>query len=219
MPYTHLPNFAKEIPLDQDEKRNGEKAAQLIMCIGISSGLGRLVSGFLADTAVIKRDGNRILLQQISFIAIGVCTMLLTLAQMFGENVFMVRMMTMMTMMMTDCSLFQALISFCFILGIFDGCFITMLGPIAFDLCGPEGAGQAIGFLLALSSIPLTVGPPVAGYIYDNVGDYTPAFLAAGVPPIVGAVVMFSIRWIKSPEEEKQVSSSETVVRDVLPAA
>ena len=90
VPYTHLPNFAKEIPLDQDEKRNGEKAAQLIMCIGISSGLGRLVSGFLADTAVIKRDGNRILLQQISFIAIGVCTMLLTLAQMFGENVFMV---------------------------------------------------------------------------------------------------------------------------------
>ena len=90
MPYTHLPNFAKEIPLDQDEKRNGEKAAQLIMCIGISSGLGRLVSGFLADTAVIKRDGNRILLQQISFISIGVCTMLLTLAQMFGENVFMV---------------------------------------------------------------------------------------------------------------------------------
>ena len=103
-----------------------------------------------------------------------------------------------------------------------------MLGPIAFDLCGPAGAGQAIGFLLALCSIPLTVGPPVAGYIYDTVGNYTPAFLAAGVPPIVGAVVMFSIRCIKSPEEAgsgktvKAVSSSETqetVVPDVLPAA
>ena len=90
VPYCHLPMFAQQIPLDTDKERNGEKAAQLIMCIGISSGLGRLVSGFLADTSVIKRDGNRILLQQISFISIGVCTMLLTLAQMFGENVFIV---------------------------------------------------------------------------------------------------------------------------------
>ena len=34
---------------------------------------------------------------------------------------------------------------FCLIMGFFDGCFITMLGPIAFDLCGPAGASQAIG--------------------------------------------------------------------------
>lgn len=103
-----------------------------------------------------------------------------------------------------------------------------MLGPIAFDLCGPAGAGQAIGFLLALCSIPLTIGPPVAGYIYDTVGNYTPAFLAAGIPPIVGATVMFSIRCIKSQEEPgtgktiKDLSSSETqetVVPNLLPAA
>ena len=90
--------------------------------------------------------------------------------------------------------LFQAMLAFCFILGIFDGCFITMLGPIAFDICGPKGAGQAIGFLLAMCSIPLTIGPPVAGFIYDKVGDYTLAFLAAGVPPIVGAVALLFIR-------------------------
>ena len=41
------------------------------------------------------------------------------------------------------------------------------------------------------------LGPPVAGYIYDHVGNYIPAFLAAGVPPIVGALAMFSIRCIK----------------------
>ena len=93
-----------------------------------------------------------------------------------------------------------------------------MLGPIAFDLCGAAGAGQAIGFLLALCSVPLTLGPPVAGYIYDQVppvtaknifwsalifsplqvGNYVPAFLAAGVPPMVGAVAMCSIRCIHS---------------------
>ena len=213
VPYVHLPMFAKEIPLDQDEQRNGEKASQLIMCIGVSSGLGRLISGFLADLPMIKRDGNRILLQQISFVSIGICTMLLTLAQMFGENVFLVSQHLAGSHRHNSLSLFQALLTFCFILGIFDGCFITMLGPIAFDLCGPAGAGQAIGFLLALCSIPLTVGPPVAGYIYDTLGNYSPAFLAAGFPPIVGAVAMFSIRCLKSREEgdtTKPITSSET---------
>jgi len=197
VPYCHLPQFAEDIRLDEDDTRNGEKASQLIMCIGVSSGIGRLVSGSLADLPMIKRNGNRIVLQQISFISIGICTMLLTLATNFGDHVF------------------GAMLTFCFILGIFDGCFITMLGPIAFDLCGGDGAGQAIGFLLALCSIPLTIGPPVAGYIYDHVGNYIPAFLAAGVPPIVGALAMFSIRCIKikpdlSEKCENYVASNDT---------
>jgi hypothetical protein len=51
-------------------------------------------------------------------------------------------------------------------MGLFDGCFISLLGPIAFEICGQEGATQAIGFLLGLCSIPLTVGPPIAGKIH-----------------------------------------------------
>jgi len=189
VPYCHLPQFAKDIPLDADDVINGEKASKLIMCIGVSSGLGRIASGFIADMPKVKRNGNRIILQQISFVSIGACTMLLTTAQLFGDHVFL------------------AMLSFCFILGIFDGCFITMLGPIAFDICGPAGAGQAIGFLLALCSIPLTIGPTVAGAIYDRVGDYTGAFLAAGVPPIVGAIAMLAIRCF--PQQEKDSSTSE----------
>lgn len=89
--------------------------------------------------------------------AIGLCTMLLVAAPYLGSNVYM------------------TLMAACLILGIFDGCFITMLGPIAFDICGTAGAGQAIGFLLGICSIPLTVGPPVAGLIYERVTT-TPSF-------------------------------------------
>ena len=106
------------------------------------------------------------------------------------------------------------MLSFCFILGIFDGCFITMLGPIAFDICGPAGAGQAIGFLLAMCSIPLTIGPPVAGAIYDKVGDYSGAFLAAGIPPIVGAVVMLTIRCF--PPEDQGISVILNMLENIL---
>jgi len=38
VPYVHLPKFAQNIPLDEDENVNGEKASKLIMCIGVSSG-------------------------------------------------------------------------------------------------------------------------------------------------------------------------------------
>ena len=31
------------------------------------------------------------------------------------------------------------------VMGFFDGGFIALLGPIAFELCGPQGASQAIG--------------------------------------------------------------------------
>ena len=36
-------------------------------------------------------------------------------------------------------------------MGLFDGCFITMIGPIAYDICGPNGAGQGIGNIAILS--------------------------------------------------------------------
>ena len=66
---------------------------------------------------------------------------------------------------------FEVLLSICCVMGIFDGCFVTLVGPIAFDLCGPSGASQAIGSLLALFSLPMTVGPPVAGIIHDKVNN------------------------------------------------
>lgn len=56
-------------------------------------------------------------------------------------------------------------------MGLFDGCFISLLGPIVFDICGRSGATQAIGFLLGMCSIPLTVGPPIAGILYDHTGN------------------------------------------------
>ena len=64
---------------------------------------------------------------------------------------------------------YELLLCLCGLLGLFDGCFVTLIGPIAFDLCGPSGASQAIGSLLALFSLPMTVGPPVAGIVHDKV--------------------------------------------------
>lgn len=144
----------------------------LVQCIGATSGLGRIFFGLIADRPWV----NRIVLQQVSFFCIGGLTMLLTAVN--AMPFFIIIALGM---------------------GLFDGCFISLLGPIAFDIVGPAGAPQAIGCLLAMCSIPLTCGPAIAGAIYDHLHSYLIPFLCAGIPPIVGALVLFSISCVKQP--------------------
>merc|ERR1712223_2240739 len=61
---------------------------------------------------------------------------------------------------------------------------------------------QQISFVsIGLCSIPLTIGPLIAGYLYDTLGkDYTVAFIVAGIPPIMGALFMCLIYRMKAPE-------------------
>ncbi|XP_070073980.1 monocarboxylate transporter 10 isoform X1 [Drosophila takahashii] len=176
VPYVHMMQFVKTtFP--------GEDVNLPVMCIGITSGIGRLIFGVIADMPGV----NRMYLQQLSLVSIGVVTLLLPLT-----NSYVV------------------LVSFTLVMGLFDGCFISLLGPIAYEICGPSGATQAIGFLLGLSSIPLTVGPPVAGMIFDSTNSYTLPLILAGLPPLLGSSLLFLIKCVK--EEENGVSAPRAVV-------
>lgn len=70
-----------------------------------------------------------------------------------------------MSMMIPLCHVFGGLIAVCLLMGLFDGCFICIMAPIAFELVGSQNVSQAIGFLLGMMSIPMTVGPPIAGNV------------------------------------------------------
>lgn len=183
VPYVHLVQHVK----DTLPSANGEV---LVTCIGLTSGVGRIFFGKLADFPAV----NRIMLQQIAFLSIGVLTMVLVVARDF-----------------------VVLVIVCLFLGLFDGCFISLLGPIAFDVVGQKGASQAIGFLLGFCSIPLTVGPPVAGLLYDYMKNYNVAFLAAGVPPIVGALLLCLIHRIKDTPNSNVEDAPPIETKDAVP--
>ncbi|XP_059166367.1 monocarboxylate transporter 10-like [Physella acuta] len=138
----------------------------LIMCIAITSGVARIVCGKIADLKWV----NRIRLQQAAFAILGICTACIPFSSSFG-----------------------GLIAITLIMGACDGIFICLLGPIAFDIVGERGASQALGFLFGIFSIPMTVGPPIAGMLYDSLGSYNIAFHVAGCPPVLGALIMFFI--------------------------
>ena len=71
-------------------------------------------------------------------------------------------------MLLNITSSWPVLIVFCIGIGLADGCFWVVEGPIAYDICGPSGAAQAIGFLKGLMGISFAAGPPIAGNYFDS---------------------------------------------------
>ncbi|XP_062998157.1 monocarboxylate transporter 8 [Elgaria multicarinata webbii] len=148
----------------KEKFKENDRAWIVLVCLGAMSGVGRLASGPIGD---LIHGLKKIYLQVASFIVLGI-----------------------MCMMLPQCQGFWGVIVVCLFLGLCDGLFITIMAPIAFELVGPMQASQAIGYLLGLMAIPMTAGPPIAGLLRDHFGNYHFAFYFAGVPPIVGGLVL-----------------------------
>uniref|UniRef100_A0A8C9EU23 Monocarboxylate transporter 10 n=1 Tax=Pavo cristatus TaxID=9049 RepID=A0A8C9EU23_PAVCR len=177
VPYVHL--------MKHVEDRFGDSVQEevLLLCLGITSGIGRLIFGRVADYIP---GAKKVYLQVTSFFFIGL-----------------------MSMMIPVCHVFGGLIAVCLFMGLFDGCFICIMAPIAFELVGAQDVSQAIGFLLGLMSIPMTVGPPIAGLLRDRLGTYDVAFYLAGVPPLIGGAILCIIPWVH--ERHKLKERAKTV--------
>lgn len=175
IPYVHLLKHVKE-RIDQDVHDE-----TLLLCLGITSGVGRLLFGRIADYIP---GAKKVYLQVISFFFIGL-----------------------MSMMIPLCNSFGGLIAVCLLMGLFDGCFISIMAPIAFELVGAQRVSQAIGFLLGFMSVPMIVGPPLAGILRDHLGTYDVAFYLAGVPPLIGGAVLCFIPWLHAKKKPKELAS------------
>lgn len=167
VPYVHIQKFIQFNFKDVQENLP-------LQCIAATSGIGRLIFGFLAD----KKGVNRIMLQQISFYIIGTLTIILPFVRSF-----------------------PLLVCVSLGMGIFDGAFIALIGPIAIQFCGSAYAAQSIGCMLGLAALPLSLGPPIAALIYKSTNSYTLPFMLAGVSPIVGATLMFATRFHRTRRE------------------
>ncbi|XP_029352738.1 monocarboxylate transporter 10 [Echeneis naucrates] len=186
VPYVHLMKHVEET-FGQDANKE-----VLLMCIGITSFIGRLIFGRVADYV---SGVNKVYLQVTSFFVIGV-----------------------MSMMIPLCNIFGGLIAVCLLMGLFDGCFICIMAPIAFELVGAKDVSQAIGFLLGLMSVPMTVGPPIAGFLRDRLGNYNVAFYLAGIPPIFGGAVLCLIPWVEARRKrmENEVNKEQKLTQKMI---
>ncbi|KAF1529517.1 Monocarboxylate transporter 10, partial [Eudyptes sclateri] len=172
VPYVHLMKHVRD--------RFGDSVPEevLLLCLGITSGVGRLIFGRVADYIP---GAKKVYLQVASFFFIGLMSMMIPLCHVFG-----------------------GLIAVCLFMGLFDGCFICIMAPIAFELVGAQDVSQAIGFLLGFMSIPMTFGPPIAGWLRDHLGTYDVAFYLAGVPPLIGGAILCFIPWVHERQKLKE---------------
>ncbi|KAL7849857.1 hypothetical protein SRHO_G00192060 [Serrasalmus rhombeus] len=177
VPYIHLIKFVKE------QFQETQREWVLLVCLGASSGVGRLLFGKVGD--LIPGVG-KIYMQVASFMVLGL-----------------------MSMMIPLCRVFEGLVVVCVFMGLCDGCFITIMAPIAFELVGPMQASQAIGYLLGLMAVPMTAGPPIAGLLHDYFGNYHVAFYLAGVPPIVGGIVLFFVPLVYKRLQKRLAEASD----------
>ncbi|XP_063793256.1 monocarboxylate transporter 8 [Pseudophryne corroboree] len=184
VPYIHLIKFVEQ----RFKDNSGEWI--LLVCIGATSGIGRLASGKIGDCIPGLK---KVYLQVASFLLLGIVSMMLPL-----------------------CQVFESVIVVCLFLGLCDGFLISMMSPIAFELVGPMQASQAIGYVLGLMSIPMTAGPPIAGLLRDYRGSYDLAFYLAGIPPLVGALVLLSVPLIHERDLKKteQVEAGKEKTQD-----
>ncbi|XP_053129922.1 monocarboxylate transporter 8 [Hemicordylus capensis] len=192
-------HLVKYVEVVFDEK---ERGWIVLVCLGAMSGVGRLASGPIGD---LIPGLYKIYLQVASFMVLGL-----------------------MCMMIPLCQGFWGVIVVCLFLGLCDGLFITIMAPIAFELVGPMQASQAIGYLLGLMAIPMTAGPPIAGFLYERLGKYAFAFYFAGVPPIIGGLVLAFVplvyqRQLKKKRldsgKDKMLVSESVMNGELLPGA
>ncbi|XP_063169875.1 monocarboxylate transporter 8 [Candoia aspera] len=168
-------HLVKFVEVEFQEK---ERAWIVLVCLGAMSGVGRLASGPIGD---LIPGLKKIYLQVASFIILGI-----------------------MCMMLLQCQAFWGVIVVCLFLGLCDGLFTTIMAPIAFELVGPMEASQAIGYLLGLMAIPMSAGPPIAGLLRDHFGNYQLAFYFAGVPPIIGGLILAFVPFIHQCQPKKK---------------
>lgn len=111
-------------------------ATYLIGIMSVASTIGRLFFGRVADHPKI----NRLYLYQFSFLMIGISNTLCPI--------------------MTN---YIGLAVYASMFGFFEACYVLLAPVLTGDIVGRDKMAHGVGLLFAIKSVPLTLGPPIAG--------------------------------------------------------
>ena len=80
--------------------------------------------------------------------------------------------------------------------GVLDGGYEMLVPVITRDIVGPRKVSSAIGVLYCIMAFPKTLGPPIAGSLFDTTKDYSASFFLTGAVTILSTAVMFLLNWV-----------------------
>jgi len=147
IPFQYLPAIAHAHGVDKSH------AAYIISATGISSTVGRIISGWLCDRAW---------LHPLTFTALSITFVLPPL------------------FLFTICSTFTWFIICASLFGLLTGCWVAAMSPIFIRILGPDLLNSAFGVLTAIRGTACLVGPPMAGFAVDYFDDKLASIILAG---------------------------------------
>lgn len=106
---------------------------------------------------------------------------------------FAILMMGVVSTLFTIASTFEWFVVLSIAFGVFDGCYEMLVPVITSDIVGIKFTPTAVGTLYCLLAIPKTIGPPVAGWIFDRSQSYNTAFYVTGGLMTLSSLIMFLI--------------------------
>ncbi|KAL9974504.1 hypothetical protein ACROYT_G011545 [Oculina patagonica] len=142
------------------------QGALLVGYFALAQTVGKIFFGKLGDSSRV----SRLSLTQIALLVIAVAACLCPLARSHS-----------------------ALLTYSLVSGLFDGCLCVMIGLVTHDIVGRQMMAKAVGTMYGIVAIPMTVGPPMAGLLFDSTGNYNIVFFLASGLVIGGSCVMFLI--------------------------
>lgn len=73
----------------------------------------------------------------------------------------------------------------------FAGALVGLTSVILVDLLGIDKLTNAFGLLLLFQGIGSFIGPPIAGFMYDETQSYTLSFLFAGSSMVLSGLILY----------------------------
>ena len=75
--------------------------------------------------------------------------------------------------------------------GVTHGGFFTLVSPVVAEYFGMRAHGSIFGTILFCGTLGGSIGPILAGRVFDLTGSYQPSFIGLGVLALIGLVVAF----------------------------
>ena len=116
-----------------------QQGSNLVMILGGATAVGRLMFGKIVEWGYL----NRVHMHQLSMVITGTACMFLPVIRSF-----------------------VGLVCYVVLAGLVDGCYVVLLPVLTTQLVGLENRVMAWGFLVAMSSVTFTLGPPIAGTLF-----------------------------------------------------
>ena len=164
-----------------DMGTNKTKASFLTAYMATGTFIGSIVFGKLADLHCC----DKVYICQLGLMGISLSSTLVTMA-----------------------TSYEHVIAYAFVFGFFDGCFEMIVPVITQQIVGTHRVGYAIGGLYCILAFPKTLGPPIAGWIYDISKSYAVAFYVTGGITTASVLIMFLIPCFMSSIKVQNIPSS-----------